>query len=109
MIALEPLTYPPEALKRKAAGDVTLTAVITRAGRVNRVSIVNAESIADGEKNFLADAAARNLSSWQLEPGSHRESIQIVYSYVIDSSLANRSGIQVRWALPNRVMIRGKP
>jgi hypothetical protein len=102
VIALQRFPYPTELLKREPSGSVTLAATITRAGKVDHVRVVKAESIA-------ANEAIQNLSSWRLEPGPHDEPIQITYSYAIDNSLRHMDGMQVRWSLPHEVSIRIPP
>lgn len=106
LIALERITYPDEALK---AGAVTLSGIVTPSGTVNRVRVVKTESVPPGAETMLANAAAKNLSSWRVEPGPHQDEIRITYSYLIDNSLHRVDGTQVQWALPNEVMIRGNP
>jgi TonB family protein len=102
LIALRSPSYPDEALQRRTSGSVTLAATITRAGKVDHIQVVKAESIAPNE-------AIQNLSSWHLEPGPHDQPIQITYSYAIDNSLRRMDGMQVQWALPNAVSIRIPP
>ncbi|MGA3205261.1 MAG: energy transducer TonB [Bryobacteraceae bacterium] len=99
LIALEQFPYPAELLKSQPSGSVTLTATIIRAGKVDHIRVVKAESIP-------ASAAIQNLSSWRLEPGPREESLHITYSYAIDNSLRKMDGMQVQWALPNAVSIR---
>jgi hypothetical protein len=102
VIALLQFPYPAQLLKGKPSGSVTLAATITRAGKVDHIRVVKAESIS-------ASAAVQNLTSWRLEPGPRDESIQITYSYAIDNSLRRMDGMQVQWALPNAVSIRIPP
>jgi hypothetical protein len=102
LIALQQFPYPADLLKWQPSGSVTLAATITRAGKVDHIRVVKAESIS-------ASAAVQNLTSWRLEPGPRDESIQITYSYAIDNSLRRMDGMQVQWALPNAVSIRIPP
>jgi Gram-negative bacterial TonB protein C-terminal len=99
LIALQQFPYPAKLLKGKPSGSVTLGGTITRAGKVDHIRLVRAESIS-------ASAAIQNLASWRLEPGPRDEPIQITYSYAIDDSLRKMDGMQVQWALPNAVSIR---
>ena len=57
LVALEEVVYPYEALKRKVSGVVTLTGLISRSGKVNRVRVVKTKLDAEGEKDLLANAA----------------------------------------------------
>ncbi len=102
LIALEYPSYPDEALRSKASGTVTLTATITRSGKVEHIRVAKAESIA-------ATEAVQNLSSWRLEPGPRDYPIQITYSYAIDNSLRHMDGMPVQWALPNAPSITIPP
>jgi outer membrane biosynthesis protein TonB len=99
LIALQQFPYPAKLLNGKPSGSVTLAATITRAGKVDHIRVVKAESIS-------ASPAIQNLASWRLEPGPRDESIQITYSYAIDDSLRQMDGMQVQWALPIAVSIR---
>jgi hypothetical protein len=102
LIALQQFPYPAQLLNGKPSGSVTLAGTITRAGTVDHIRVVKAESIS-------ASAAVQNLTSWRLEPGPRDESIHITYSYAIDNSLRRMDGMQVQWALPNAVSIRIPP
>lgn len=109
LIALERFTYVAQALGGKTSAKVTLTATISRSGKVNHVRVVKTEPVADGQKDPLANAAILNLSSWRLEPWPREEPIQITYSYTIDNALRHVDGTQVQWALPNAISIRVPP
>jgi len=109
LIASDGIDYPYEALKRGASGTVTLAGTVTRSGKISHVRVVKTESAPEGEASLLANAAARDLSSWRLEPGRRHGVIQITYLYAIDKSLPKRGHTDVRWVLPNEVAIRGNP
>jgi hypothetical protein len=102
LIAMQQFPYPTKLLKSTPSGTVTLTATITRSGKIDHVRVVKAESISPSQ-------AVRNLSSWRLEPGPREEAIQITYSYAIDNSLRHMDGMQVHWALPDAVSITIPP
>jgi len=108
LIAMKDLTYPHDALKAREFGAVTLAAVITRAGGIVDVRAVKVTSRTEGTK-LLVDAAIENLSSWRVEPGSHRDYIEITYSYVLDNSLPEQDNTRVLWALPSEVTVKGRP
>ena len=108
-VALGDVLYPEEAFKRSVEGKVVLTGTISRSGKVDHVRVVKAESAPEAMKDLLATAAVKNLSSWRLESGPRRETIQITYSYAIDKTVPYPSRWDVKWALPNEVTIRGRP
>jgi TonB family protein len=109
LIASSGIDYPYEALKRGASGTVTLTGNVTRGGKVSDVLVMKAESVPEGERDLLANAAVRNLLSWRLAPGHSQGAIQITYSYVIDRGLPWNVQTQPRWVSPNEVVVKGRP
>jgi TonB family protein len=109
LIALEIIFYPEEALKMRTSGAVTLAAMIARDGRIDHVRVVKVAPASVEEKTLLANAAAKNLSSWRVEPGTRPEQIQITYSYEIDTSLSNQGQTEVDWGLPDKVTVKGRP
>jgi len=109
LIALDDVTYPPEALKRRVGGKVTLAAAVTRGGCIRHIQVVKTEATPRDGENLLANAAVRNLSTWRAEPGSRQEALQITYSYVIDDSLPESGLPRVQWALPTDVMVTDRP
>jgi len=109
LIASNGIDYPYEALKRGASGTVTLTGSVTRGGKVSDVRVMKAESVPEGERDLLANAAVQDLSSWRLEPGRRESAIQITYSYVIDKSLPWNVQTRPRWVPPNEIVISGRP
>lgn len=108
LIAFQSVAYP-ELNGRKFSGRVTLAAVIATGGRIGHVRVMKSEATPGGGTDTLAKAAAQSLASWRLEPAPRQESLQITFSYVIDSSLRYRGETKVDWALPNEVTIRGSP
>jgi hypothetical protein len=108
LFALAALQYPPEALKDKVSGTITLAGLITRAGEITNIRDVRISSTLDAGQEVLIDAARRNLSSWQLEAREGEDSIEIAFRYEIARSV-KRNHIDVEFDLPSQVIIRGNP
>jgi TonB family protein len=106
LIEFTGIDYPYESFKRKASGDVTLSATIAQSGKVGRISVVKAESTPAGEERSLARSAVHDLSNWRLEPPPREETIRITFSYVIDNSLKYPGETELQWALPSGITIK---
>jgi TonB family protein len=100
--------YPYRTLAHKASGEVTLSATVSRSGKVGGISVVKAESTPAGEERAFARSAAHDLSNWRLEPSPREETVRLTFSYVIDNSL-KFPGSEIQWNLPNGVTIKGRP
>jgi hypothetical protein len=107
LIDTHPIVYPNKGLSLRILGDAVLEAVITKAGKVDRIRIVKAESKPGGAE--LAGAVELVLSSWRFEPGSSDRPLKITFTYQIDDSLRYTDGAKVDWHLPDKITIRQKP
>jgi hypothetical protein len=109
LIASKVVDYSYGGVKGEPSGHVTLTATITRGGKIRHVRAARAEGVPVEDKDLFVSSCVQNLSSWRLEPGSRRAEIKITYSYVIDKSLGYKGATKVDWDLPNEVTIRWRP
>lgn len=109
MAVVQQVTYPAAALQAKTSGDTTLTAQVNSEGRVTNVKVAAANANPQGHGDALASAAIQNLKTWQFDAGTASVPFRITFSYVIDSSLPPGMDTAVKWDLPDRVVIRGKP
>jgi len=76
--------YPPLAIKTRLAGRVVLRAVITRAGRVSQIEVLEAPRHDPGFVKAAIDAVSR----WRYLPGRYRgEEVEVVMRVVVEFSL----------------------
>lgn len=109
LLALDSVDYPWDALTAGVSGTVTLEGVIGRDGRVRHVRSVGLEAHPSGAKSHLSDAALRNLKTWRFEAAGDEVPIQITYSYVLEAPGSPVCQTGLRFALPDRVEIKGRP
>jgi len=111
VLALDQIHYPPDALTSRLSGALTLAGTIARSGKITNVSVVGPNGEPVAQEGVLANEAIQNLKSWTFEPGPRQDAIRITYSFVIDPSLpippSYRNNEDVRFALPDQVVIRG--
>jgi TonB family protein len=107
VMAMEPPSYPAEALTDSRSGEITLIGTISRLGRVT-ASVVSAGDRQPARNNSLTRAAVENLRTWRLEPNPRQHTFRISYAYAIDPSL-ERDQVELKFALPDRVTIRANP
>jgi hypothetical protein len=107
LLALDPPSYPKEALKARASGKVVLTGAVGRDGKVT-ATIESAGGRQSAESDPLVRAALENLKSWWLEPLRRQDTFRITYSYVIDPAL-RPDQFDVTFDLPNQITIRASP
>lgn len=103
LLALEPVTYPGDALRSRESGKVTLTATIGPDGK-----IVVANTGPQQGSDRLVGAAVDNLKTWWLDAIAREDTFRITYTYVVDSSL-QRGQVDVQLALPTQITIRANP
>jgi hypothetical protein len=109
LLALDTVMYARDAYPSRISGDVTLTGVVTRDGRIAGIKVANTSGVPLGKTDLFAHEAIGNLSSWRLERAPREDSIRITYSYIIDESLPQRGQREVKFTLPERVTVRARP
>jgi hypothetical protein len=106
---VDDIDYPSGPLSANGTGTVSLEATINADGTIANVLVIEADIHPTEAKHILADAALKNLETWQFDASASRSPIRIAYSYVLDDSLRSGSPPEVQWDLPNRIVIRANP
>jgi len=104
LMALEPVSYPNEALATHLSGTVTLDGTIERDGTVMVTTVVPRDGVPPIANDLFANAALTNLKTWRLEGGQRQDSFRVTFSYVIDSTL-KPGQIDIQFDLPKQVKI----
>lgn len=110
LLAASGIEYPWNMLEMRIEvdGDVTLEGDIAKDGRVTKVRIAADEIPRNEPWSMLAKAARNSLEAWRFEPAERIDPIRLTYSYTVDKS-AGIDDRLVRFELPDRVLIRGRP
>lgn len=101
LMQMSHLGYPWQNGKANIEGAVHLKAVITRAGKVTNVEVVQ-----PANSSVLNQLALKNLQSWRFEPAATPASIQLVYKFELQDSDALRNYSDVQFDLPTQVIVR---
>jgi len=109
MAVIQEIAYPEQALKEKVSGKIAMTGRITMTGVVTDVQMSDTNVSASPGRSILAAMALQNLQRWQFDASKGDNTIRITYVYVIDSSLPSGIHYDVRWGLPDQIVIRGNP
>lgn len=99
--------YPEESLKARLTGEIVLTGIIRRNGKVTGVRVAEGEASSGGEKNLLMETSIRNLRSWQFDPAPRDVSFNVAFVYAINPNPS--TGSWVKWDLPAQLTIWGNP
>ena len=103
---LDRIAYPTEARRSSSEVAFVLAGTILPNGRVSAVHLADRPIRADRTSQRLAQAAIRDLQTWQFDTGKTRDTMRIEHSFSTDDSLPEGSPPQVQWTPPNQVKIR---
>jgi TonB family protein len=106
VISLTAMSFPSEAANQKAEGSILLGGKITEAGQVTGIQVLDNSVPDEKQKSLLATAAVQNLAFWRMAPAPREDSIRITYSFLVDS-VPSRASTDVKWELPDKVVIVG--
>jgi hypothetical protein len=108
VLAMEDVPYPSEVTAADDSTTVTLSAIVTRGGKVKRIKVVGSTSVPVERAGVFARHAIAHLASLRLEEAAHESILRTTYSYVLDRSMAT-DRMKVYFGFPNEVTIRLNP
>jgi len=108
-IAMEQISYPQEALKKRATGVVVLTGVIRRDGQCAGLHLQETDVKAGEDTEWLVNVAFQDLRTWQFDAAERDDAVRVTYSFAVDASLPRGVAPQVEWVSPSQVKVRANP
>ena len=109
MAAMEQISYPQEALKKRATGVVVLTGVIRRDGQCAGLHLQETDVKAGEDTEWLVNVAFQDLRTWQFDAADRDDAVRVTYSFAVDASLPRGVAPQVEWVSPSQVKVRANP
>jgi hypothetical protein len=106
VIVLAGMPFPPEALQKGIVGSIVLRGTIGKDGQINGIRVVENGISEEKHRSLFANVAVHNFARWRMDTRPREDSVQITYSFVVDSAPA-REDTEIKWELPDTVVIIG--
>jgi Gram-negative bacterial TonB protein C-terminal len=106
VIVLAGMSFPSEALEKGNGGSIVLSGTINKDGQINGIRVVKNGMSEEKDRSLFANVAIQNFARWRMDSQPREDSVQITYSFVVDSAHA-RESTEIKWELPDRVVVIG--
>ena len=106
VLVLAGISFPSEALEKGSGGSIVLSGTIAKDGQINGIRVVENGISEEKYTSLFANAAVQNFARWRMDSQPREDSVQITYSFVVDSTPA-RESTETKWELPDTVVVVG--